>query len=124
MDDEALVLDVAAQIIENLGHEVVCSRNGDEALEKFRLAQSAGNPLDVVILDLTIKGGLGGEQAIGKLRELDPDIKAVVSSGYADTAVVAEYRKYGFSAFLNKPYGSEAMRKVLDLMLGHPKTEK
>lgn len=77
----------------------------------------AGTPFDLLILDLTIKGGMGGEEAIKKIREIDPQVKAVVSSGYADSPVVADYRAYGFSAFLNKPYKLDALQNCLNLFI-------
>jgi len=70
-----------------------------------------------VIFDLTVKGGMGGEEAIRKLREIEPDVIAVVSSGYADNPVVAAYRAYGFSSFLNKPYKIETVRDCLNVLL-------
>jgi CheY-like chemotaxis protein len=67
-----------------------------------------------VILDLTIRGGLGGAETIRRLREIEPRVKAVVSSGYAADGVVADYRRYGFSAALSKPYTLAGLRDVLD----------
>ena len=93
MDDDELVREVAAQMIASLGHAVATAANGEEAIELFRAAREEGRPFDVVILDLTVKNGMGGEEAIRRLRELDPDVKAVVSSGYSDAAVVADYRR-------------------------------
>jgi len=118
MDDEELVRDVAMGLIDALGHEAECAENGEAAIEKFRQARRSGTPFDIVILDLTIRGGMGGEEAIGKLREIDPDVTAIVSTGYSDNPVVSEYRSYGFTTFLNKPYSIHSLKESLDSLLG------
>jgi two-component system cell cycle sensor histidine kinase/response regulator CckA len=69
---------------------------------------------DAVILDLTVKGGMGGEETLKRLLEIDPGVLAVVSSGYSGNAVVANYREHGFATFLNKPYKLEALRDCLN----------
>jgi CheY-like chemotaxis protein len=118
MDDEELVRDVAMGLIDALGHEVECAENGEVAIDKFRQARESGNPFDIVILDLTIKGGMGGEEAIGKLREIDPGVAAIVSTGYSDNPVVSDYRSYGFTTYLNKPYTIHSLKESLDSLLG------
>jgi CheY-like chemotaxis protein len=117
MDDQELVLSVAKKMIIALGHEVECVSDGKEAIEVFRHARDAGTPFDLVILDLTVKGGMGGEEAITILREIDPEVLAVVSSGYADSPIVADYRAYGFAAFLNKPYKIDSLKDCLNKLL-------
>lgn len=117
MDDEDLVRKVAAEMVAALGHQVESARDGQQAIALFRQARDAGNPYDLLILDLTIKGGMGGEEALQKIRELDPTVKAVVSSGYADNPVVAHYLDCGFTAFLNKPYKLAALKDCLDSCL-------
>jgi len=118
MDDEELVRDVAMGLIDALGHEVECAENGEVAIEKFQQARRQGKPFDIVILDLTIRGGMGGEEAIGKIREVDPDVTAIVSTGYSDNPVVSEYRSYGFTTYLNKPYTIHSLKESLDSLLG------
>jgi PAS domain S-box-containing protein len=126
MDDEELLRTVSKEMIEALGHEVVCAGDGGEAIAAFAKARSEGRPFDVVILDLTVKGGMGGEQTLAGIREIQPDAVAVVSSGYADSPAIAEYRSRGFAAFLKKPYDIESLRGCLNLVLsrrtgaGHP----
>lgn len=117
MDDEELVRSVAKEMIEALGHDVECAVDGEAAIEMYVRARESGNPFDVVILDLTVRGSMGGEQAIRKLRELDPGVVAVVSSGYADNAVMSDFRAYGFSAVLNKPYRISALKDCLDALI-------
>jgi len=82
-----------------------------------KMARDKGRPFDLVILDLTVKGGMGGEEAIAKIREIDPNVKAVVSSGYADSPIVADYRAYGFSAVLNKPFRLASLKDCLNLFV-------
>jgi two-component system cell cycle sensor histidine kinase/response regulator CckA len=117
MDDEELVRNVAREMLAALGHDVVSAEDGRKAIELFREARAAGTPFDLVILDLTVKGGMGGEEAIRKIRDIDPDVKAVVASGYADSPVIANYRAYGFSAVLNKPYRIDALQNCLNLFV-------
>lgn len=120
MDDDELVRDVAARLIAALGHAVSTAANGEEAIALFCRARAAGSPFEIVILDLTVKNGMGGEATCGRLREIDPDIKAVVSSGYSDAAVLADHRSHGFSACLNKPYRLSALRDCLLSLLQPP----
>lgn len=115
MDDEDIVRDVAKEMIAAFGHDVEGAEDGRRAIELFSNAKKSGRPFDLVILDLTVKGGMGGEVAIAKLREIDPKVKAVVSSGYADSPIVADYRNHGFSTVLNKPYRLNSLKDCLSL---------
>ncbi len=117
MDDEEMMRNVAVEMIAALGHEVESVADGKSAVEMFSRARESGRPFDIVILDLTVKGGMGGEETFRHLCEADPAVRAVVSSGYADNAVVARYRDNGFSAFLNKPYKIEELKDCLNLLL-------
>ena len=120
MDDEKMVRDLAMKMVQSIGHEAHGACDGAEALEKFIQARQEGNPYDVVILDLTVKGGMGGETAIRRIRKICPDVKAIVSSGYADNPVVADFTTYGFSTALSKPYRLEALRDCLNRLLSEP----
>jgi len=113
MDDEEIVREVAAELLVALGHRVEFAKHGHEALSMYQEAKASGSSFDIVILDLTIRGGMGGLETLRKLREIDPDVKAVVSSGYSDDAVVAKYDDYGFKAFLQKPYDFDELRETL-----------
>ncbi|MBA4374541.1 MAG: hypothetical protein C0402_16950 [Thermodesulfovibrio sp.] len=113
MDDEEIVRNVAQEMFAALGHGVVCAEDGSKAIEQFRQATEEGTPFDLVVLDLTVKGGMGGEEAIRRILEIDPHVKAVVSSGYADNPVVADFRAYGFSAVLSKPYRLDTITNCL-----------
>jgi two-component system cell cycle sensor histidine kinase/response regulator CckA len=114
MDDEPIVRVVAGELLRELGHEAEFAEHGDSAIEKYRRAKAEGRPFDVVILDLTIRGGKGGAETLRELLEIDPGVKAVVSSGYSDDEVVATYRQHGFRSFLKKPYDMKELGRMLD----------
>ncbi|HEY7545498.1 MAG TPA: response regulator, partial [Blastocatellia bacterium] len=97
MDDEERIRTVTGQILRMLGYEAEIAPNGQEAVEMYRQAMEAGVPFSAVILDLTIPGGMGGKEAIKKLLEIDPDVKAIVSSGYSNDPIMTRFREYGFS---------------------------
>ena len=113
MDDEAAIREMGESMLELLGYEVVVTRDGAEAVEAFRRAADEGHPFDAVILDLTVPGGVGGLEASVQLRELDPNVRVVVSSGYSQDPVVAEHGAHGFAAALAKPYDVSLMARVL-----------
>ncbi len=114
MDDEEAVREVADGILSHLGFEVVCVKEGDAAVEHYHRAQTGGTPFSAVILDLTVTGGTGGREAIRKLLEIDPQVVALVSSGYSEDMVLANYREFGFSGVLLKPYTMEELAQALD----------
>ncbi len=118
MDDEPMVRTVAAAMLASLGHAAEVAENGEEAIERFRQAKEAGEPFDIVVLDLTIRKGMGGELAIKKLHEIDPDLTAIVSSGYADNPVVSDFQTHGFKGVLTKPYTIEDLEEILAKFLG------
>jgi CheY-like chemotaxis protein len=117
MDDEQVIRDVAGELLRELGHEVEFAAQGNEAIKKYRTAKESGKPFDVVILDLTIRGGMGGAETIKILRDIDPKVKAVVSSGYSDDTDAATYQHNGFIAFLKKPYDVANLQDVLNKVL-------
>lgn len=113
MDDEDILRDVAVDILRTIGYEAAAVRDGSEALEAYRGAMSAGRPYDVVIMDLTVPGGMGGREAVRKLLEMDPGARVIVSSGYSNDPVMADYRKHGFVDVIAKPYRMRDLGAVL-----------
>lgn len=124
MDDDAAIRDVAQAMLDSLGYEVALTEEGGEAIERYREAQSAGRPFAAVILDLTVQGGMGGQDTLRELLRLDKNVKAIVSSGYYDDPVVARYREYGFCGTVPKPYGLEELDRTLREIVGAPRKEK
>jgi CheY-like chemotaxis protein len=117
MDDEEVVRNVACELIRALGHEVDSAAHGEAAVQLYRRAMEAGAPFDLVILDLTIRGGMGGLETLRALKQLDPAVMAAVSSGYSDDASMGEYRQQGFIASLKKPYAIEGLQKILNELM-------
>ncbi|MFC1839750.1 PAS domain S-box protein [Thermodesulfobacteriota bacterium] len=117
MDDEASLRKMVERMLGNLGYESEFAQDGAEAIRMFKEAKEGGKPYDAVILDLTIPGGMGGKEVIKKLLEIDPELKAIVSSGYSDDPVLANFQDYGFKGMMPKPFESLSLGKVLHEVL-------
>ncbi len=118
LEDEPMLGTLVKQMLDRFGRQAELALNGAEAIELYKMAMDSGDPFDAVILDLTVKGGMGGKTAIRKLLEVDPHVKAIVSSGYSNDPVMTEYRRYGFGEALLKPYTMEELRRTLDKVQG------
>ena len=113
MDDEEMILDFLHQMLSQIGYEVECARDGQEAIALYEEAKRSGRAFAALIMDLTIPGGMGGKEAIRLLLELDPYCQAIVSSGYSDDPIMAEFATYGFSGVIAKPYKVSELSKIL-----------
>ncbi|MCP5006324.1 MAG: PAS domain S-box protein [Planctomycetes bacterium] len=113
MDDEELIREVTESILTNIGYKVELAREGAEAIKLYKEFKKKGYPFDLVMLDLTVRGGLGGTSTIKELLRIDPKAKVIVSSGYSKDPVMSKFREYGFSGVIAKPYNMEELRKTL-----------
>jgi PAS domain S-box-containing protein len=112
MDDEESVLEVAGEMLKRLGYEFVLTRGGTEAVTQYKKAMDSGQPFDAVITDLTVPGNMGGVETLQRLKELDPQVKVIVSSGYSNDPVMAKFESYGFADYIMKPYKINDLSKV------------
>ena len=117
MDDEAVLLNAMGEMLKYYGHRVVLTDDGVRAIELYKQAELLGEPFDVVIMDLTIPGGMGGQETIAILRDFDPQIKAIVSSGYATDPIMADYERFGFAGVVSKPYKINELNEVLQQVI-------
>ena len=117
MDDEAMVRNITGAMIKRLGYEVVEAKDGEEAIHRYREMTAAGDKVDVVIMDLTIPGGMGGKEAVATILEIDPEARVMVASGYSNDPVMANYREYGFCGAVSKPFRLDELRAVIEDVL-------
>lgn len=117
MDDEEMIRDVAHGQLSLLGHDTTLVTNGDEAIKTFMELHNTSSSIDLVIMDLTIPGGMGGVEAARKLLELAPDAKIIVASGYSNDPVMANYSQFGFCAAIVKPFHLDELRKCIEGVL-------
>jgi CheY-like chemotaxis protein len=119
MDDDPKISDLTAGMLQSLGYSCDLARNGDEAIALFRRYQNLGKShYDAVIMDLTVVGGMGGEECFYELRKLDPNVRAIVASGYDNDDVRREYFEKGFLGYLTKPYREKDLGRVLKEVVG------
>jgi len=117
MDDEEIVRDASGLILKTAGYEVEFAKDGNQAIDRYRSAQESGRPFDGVILDLTVPGGTGGKETIKRLLEINPAVKSIVSSGYSQDPIMANYMDFGFRGVIVKPYKPWEMSDVVDKIL-------
>jgi len=113
IDDEEIIRRSTGQVLKRLGYEVVTAKDGARGIQQYEKAMKEKRPFDVVIMDLTIPGGMGGRVAITELLELDPGAKVIASSGYSDDEVLNKFKEFGFSGIIMKPYRIEELDEVL-----------
>jgi PAS domain S-box-containing protein len=124
MDDEEGIRKTIGRTLRRIGYEVDFAEDGAEAIERYKKAQGAGQPFDAVIMDLTIPGGMGGKETIKELIQIDPQVKAIVSSGYSSESGMADLKQYGFRDLLCKPYTIQELSQTLHrVMNGNGVTE-
>ncbi len=117
MDDEESILEVMSQMLRRRGFEVACARDGREAIAVYRDGLESGACFDAVVMDLSIPGGMGGREAIHQLLEIDPGVRALVSSGHANDPVMVRPAEHGFVGVLPKPYSIAELVSALERAL-------
>jgi CheY-like chemotaxis protein len=119
MDDEEAILRMAGMLLKRLGFTVTTVTDGRAAVNQYRAAQAENTPYDLVIMDLTVPAGMGGQEAIAQMRATDPNVRAIVSSGYSSDPVLANFREHGFRGRIAKPYQiMEFIRVVREVLAG------
>ncbi|NOQ22466.1 MAG: PAS domain S-box protein [Candidatus Aegiribacteria sp.] len=118
MDDHELVRETVMTMLKRLGYKVDSATDGNEAIEKYRTGINASEPYNAVILDLTVPNGMGGLETMKELRKIDPDVTAIVSSGYSNAPVIADYSTYGFAGVMMKPYSISQLSDLLRDIFG------
>jgi CheY-like chemotaxis protein len=117
MDDAETILNLLRALLTRLGYTVECVQDGTEAVAVYQRAQAVGEPFAAVILDYIIPGGMGGLETLAHLRAIDPQVTALISSGYTNDPVLANWAHYGFSGVLAKPYAVENLQEALHSVL-------
>lgn len=118
MDEERTLCAVAERLLMLLGYAPACVYDGAQTIALYHCALRSGRPFAVVILDLTVKGGMGAYDAMLRLRKLDPQVKAIVSSGYWNNPIIRHYWHYGFAAALAKPYSQKELAEAIQRAIG------
>lgn len=117
MDDDKDIREFLGEVLNILGYDAELAKDGEKAIELYKKAKESAQPFDAVIIDLTIRGGMGGKETIQKLINIDPEVKAIVSSGYSNDPIMSDFRKYGFSAVITKPYTIEELNEILNKII-------
>jgi CheY-like chemotaxis protein len=117
MDDEDFIRQLASEMLQKMGYQVVLAENGQQAVTLYQQALDDGKPFDAVILDLTVPGGMGGKETMRRLSALDPHVRAIVSSGYSNDPVMANHTDHGFTAAVKKPYRVQEMSRILNKVI-------
>ncbi len=120
MDDEEPIVRMAEKLLRRMGLQFESAADGKEAIARYRSAKESGHPFDLVIMDLTIPGGMGGKEAISVLRAYDPGVKAIVSSGYSSDLAMADFRMHGFRGMVAKPYDINSLATVIRSVMKEP----
>jgi CheY-like chemotaxis protein len=114
MDDEEMVGEIACQMLIHLGYEAMHVKDGREAVDEYQRRFEAGNPFDVVIMDLTIPGGMGGKEAVTEILAVNSAAKVLVSSGYSTDPIMTNFSEYGFAGVINKPFDLVSIREAIE----------
>ncbi len=117
MDDNTMLRNTVADMLESLGYTPICTSNGSEAIDVYKEMLEQENPFDLVIMDLIIPGALGGKEATQKIIQIHKDAKIIVSSGYSNDPIMANFKDYGFCGVLKKPVNIEELSTTIASIL-------
>jgi two-component system cell cycle sensor histidine kinase/response regulator CckA len=117
MDDEQMILDIVSRMLGHLGYEVSTCTDGSQAIAAFAKAKSHSEPYDIVMMDLVIPNGVGGQDAVHTIKKIDPNARVIASSGHLEHPVMLDHAKFGFSAVLEKPYKLEKLQQVIEAVV-------
>jgi PAS domain S-box-containing protein len=120
MDDEQMILDIVSRMLGHLGYEVTTCTDGSQAIAAFAKAKSQSEPFDVVMMDLVIPNGVGGQDAVHTIKKIDPNAKVIASSGHLEHPVMRDHKSFGFNAVLEKPYKLEKLQQVIEAAISAP----
>jgi len=113
MDDEEMIRSIADEMLSHLGFHVVLAKDGAESIDFYKKEMEADTPFDFVIMDLTVPGGMGGKEAVKKILQIEPKAKVIVSSGYSNDPIIANFIDYGFSGAIIKPFQLKNLQEVI-----------
>ncbi|RPH37660.1 MAG: response regulator [Desulfobulbaceae bacterium] len=117
MDDEVMIGEIACQMLSFIGYESMHVTSGEKAIEVYRQQLESGEPFDVVIMDLTIPGGMGGSEAVVEILAIDPQARVLVSSGYSNNQIMTNFAEYGFRGVIEKPFDMQALQEAIEAVL-------
>jgi CheY-like chemotaxis protein len=120
MDDEQMILDIVSRMLGHLGYEVTTCTDGAQAIAAFAKSKSQSEPFDVVMMDLVIPNGVGGQDAVHTIKKIDPGAKVIASSGHLEHPVMRDHKAFGFNAVLEKPYKLEKLQQVIEAVVSAP----
>jgi two-component system cell cycle sensor histidine kinase/response regulator CckA len=120
MDDEQMILDIVSRMLGHLGYDVTTSTDGSQAIAAFAKAKTQTEPFDVVMMDLVIPNGVGGQDAVHTIKKIDPGARVIASSGHLEHPVMLDHKKFGFNATLEKPYKLEKLQQVIEAVINAP----
>ena len=120
MDDEQMILDIVSRMLGHLGYDVTTCTDGSQAIAAFAKSKSHSEPFDVVMMDLVIPNGVGGQDAVHTIKKIDPNAKVIASSGHLEHPVMQDHKKFGFNAVLEKPYKLEKLQQVIETVINAP----
>ena len=120
MDDQEMLREVATAMLEDMGYRVLAAEDGEQAISTYRQALHDGEPIQLLILDLTVPGGMGGAECARRIRQLDSEARMLVCSGHAADAILAQYPEHGFCGAISKPYVFEELARAVQAAIRHP----